>query len=80
MCTEVQINRLGAKPVFVSTVRELSEYFPVIVCGSADREVNRLATHCLCPVDIRESAKQSGYTITDEPGFAPDFIVEQAPL
>jgi len=64
----------------VETVRDLARHLRVIVPGGhLDRStrVNRMATHCLCPVDVRASAERSGYRVIDEPGFRPDIIIEK---
>ena len=68
------------KPLYVRTVRELARHFKVIVPGShLDRStrINRMATHCLCPVDVIASAEASGYRVVAEPGLCPDVIVEK---
>lgn len=82
MCTEIVIRRKGLRPLYIETVRDLARHFRVLVPasygdGRTARKVNRMATYCLCPIDVRESAKRSGYRIVEEPGFCPDFIVEK---
>lgn len=80
MCIEVEIRRKGLRSLYVGTVRDLARHLRVIVPGAhldKSARVNRMATHCLCPVDVRASAERSGYRMVDEPGFCPDFIIEK---
>lgn len=81
MCTEVDIKRKGMRrPLTVSSVRDLARYFRVIVPVASrpqSNRIRRMARHCLCPVDVAESAKRSGYRVVAEPGFCPDIIVEK---
>lgn len=78
MCTEVEIRRRGLRSLYVDTVRGLSRHLRVIVPDDRTRgKVNRMARHCLCPVDVAASAKRSGYRVVDEPGFSPDFVIEK---
>ncbi len=81
MCTEVEIRRKGIRRSFtVSSVRDLARYFRVIVPVASwpkSKHIRRMAQHCLCPVDVAESAKRSGYRVVAEPGFSPDIVVEK---
>lgn len=83
MCTEVEIRRPGMRSLYVSTVRELARHLHTIVDADyrgrpkSERRTNRMAEHCLCPIDIRESAKRSGFTVVDEPGFCPDIVIQK---
>lgn len=82
MCTEIAIRRRGMRyDIYVSSVRELARYFPVIVTHPvyrSERPLRRMATHCCCPVDIHESAKRSGYEVIDEPmQIHPDIVVRK---
>jgi hypothetical protein len=60
----VVINRDGLPPIHCGSVRELARWFDVLVRDKnyPKTKIDRMASHCLCPIDIQESAKLSGYT------------------
>lgn len=79
MCQEVEIKRRGMRSLYIGSVRDLSRHFRVIVPavygdGRTPRKINRMAEHCLCPVDIEESATRSGYRVV-EAGVCPEYVV-----
>lgn len=79
MCTGVSIERDGQRSIHCQTVRELARWFTVLVPDKnyTKTRLDRMAEHCLCPVDIVESAKRSGYTAEiEESGM--DFIARKA--
>ena len=86
MCSEIAIRRPGMRwDTYVSTVRELSRHFRVIVHHSdhlkSTRPFRRMADHCCCPVDIHASAQASGYDVIDEPmQMHPDWVVQKCRL
>jgi hypothetical protein len=53
----------------------LARWFDVLVVDEhyPDKKVDRMASHCLCPIDIRESAKLSGYTAEPDDSYM-DYI------
>ena len=78
MCTEVEIKRKGLRSIYIRTVRDLARHLSVIVpADKTTGRINRMATHCLCPVDVNASAEASGYRVVAEPMFCPDIIIEK---
>lgn len=66
MCCRVFIKREGKRPIECSSVKELSRWFP----GKPPTDpvydgmtVDRMASHCLCPVNVPAWAQASGYTV-----------------
>ena len=83
MCTEVKIERRGLRSLYASNVRELARHLRVIVPGShlnKSTRINRMAQHCLCPVDVEASAKASGYEVVQGygEGFLPGVVIRKA--
>lgn len=71
MCTQVFIEGHG-RHIECDSVRALTRFFPVIIeCSYRERRnirpLRRMATHCLCPVDVEASAKASGYDVEWDP-------------
>ena len=81
MCTEVEIRRPGLRSLYVGNVRDLSRHLRVIIAGAhldPHTKISRMATHCLCPVDVRASAEASGWRVVSEPmSTHPDIIIER---
>jgi len=78
MCTGVVIKRDGQRSIHCESVRELARWFAVLVPDKnyPKTRLDRMAEHCLCPINITESAKLSGYSAElDEGGM--DFVVEK---
>lgn len=69
MCTGVIIRRDGMIDIHCGSVKELARWFSVIIPDNRDLrpdefptpKIDRMADHCLCPIDILSSAKESGY-------------------
>lgn len=78
MCMGVLIKRDGLPPIHCGTVRDLARWFDVLVEHDPDRRVDRMASHCLCPIDIVESARLSGYSAAPDDRYM-DFIAVKAP-
>lgn len=70
MCMGVIIERPGQRRIHCETVRELARWFEVLVQDAhyPNTKLNRMAEHCLCPIDVRESARLSGYVVEPDEG------------
>lgn len=79
MCMGVVIKRDGLPPIHCGTVRELARWFDVMVPEKIypNKRVDRMARHCLCAIDIVESARLSGYRAAPDDNYM-DFIAEKA--
>ncbi len=66
MCTRVIIDRPGLRPIECCSVRELARWFdgrPPTDRHYEGNAIDRMASHCLCPVDVTTWAESSGYEI-----------------
>ena len=80
MCTEVEIRRPGMESLHATTVQELAQHLRVLVPGlhlDPTTKIDRTATHCLCPIDISESARLSGYEVVDVPWDSSEIIIQK---
>ena len=81
MCTEVEIRRTGMRSLYCGSVRDLARHLRVVVPVHYDthsRNLSRMATHCLCPVDIHASAEASGFRVVAEPyRIHPDIVIQK---
>lgn len=78
MCTIVEIRRPGLRPLTLGSVRELARHLKNIVSANPEKTIDRMAEHCLCPVDIKASAEASGYEVVAEPCTGdPDIIIQR---
>jgi len=66
VCTTVIIDRPGLRSIECSTVNDLARWFvgrpPTDRCYEGNL-IDRMASHCLCPVDVTAWAHASGYEI-----------------
>lgn len=66
MCTRVIIGRPGMRSIECNTVNDLAQLFsgqPPTDPHYDGKVIDRMASHCLCPVDVKAWAHASGYEI-----------------
>lgn len=78
VCTQVVIKRAGLRSISCGSVRELSRWFrsDPIPGKHLDRstKINRMAEHCLCPVDLNGWAEANDYVLEYDCG---DYIARK---